>query len=41
MEFKYFIFQALKVMEFNIRSLKVMEDLFHRLVTADEKAMTM
>ena len=39
MEFKNFIFQAWRVMEFNCGSLKVMfKGLFDRLVTADGKA---
>ena len=43
MEFKNFIFQAWKVIEFNCRPLKVMENLsfFNSLVTADDKARTM
>ena len=42
-EFKHFIFQAWIVMEFNSRSLKVMEIevLFDSLVTAGDKARTM
>ena len=35
MKFKNFIFQVWKVIEFNCRSLKVMEKYFGRLVTAD------
>ena len=43
MKFKNFIFQGWKVLEFNCRSWKVMENkaIFDRLVTADVKARIM